>query len=100
MELTGPFGDEIRSRNLLMERLRCCHGASVNNIQVDEQSITQHIVYALHTSGYCPRLIAMDIRRDNRGDICLTEEELFQFSLENQDLLEYLKEVQFNRSFD
>jgi hypothetical protein len=26
MELSGPFGDEIKSRNLLLERLRCCHG--------------------------------------------------------------------------
>lgn len=25
-EFSGPFGDEIKSRNLLLERLRRCHG--------------------------------------------------------------------------
>lgn len=33
-ELAGPFGDEIKSRNLLLERLRCCHGLYFDKLTI------------------------------------------------------------------
>jgi hypothetical protein len=94
-ELNGPFGDEIKSRNLLLDRIRSCHGASLATIPVNEHSINQHIIYACHTAGNCPRQIAMEVRKELRGDLSLNEDELFRFSLENKDILNDLREVGF-----
>jgi hypothetical protein len=67
----------------------------LNNIQVNENSLNQHVLYALHTAGNCPRQVAMDVRKETRGDIQCAEDELFLFSINNVDILEAIEKVNF-----
>lgn len=68
----------------------------MNNIQVNESSINQHVLYACHTAGNCPRQVSMEVRKELRGELSLSEDELFNFSLENKDLLDDLEKVSFS----
>ncbi|CAD5216514.1 unnamed protein product [Bursaphelenchus xylophilus] len=91
-ELAGKNGAEIKKRCKLLESIRLRYGSSLQSIPLNQQSLSEVLNLTLRTAGYCPRSVAMGVRKEKRGVISCASDELFLYSLENPQVLEKLSE--------
>lgn len=92
-ELNGEYGEEIKSRNKLLEEIRATFGKSLQQINVNQLNLTEFLKLTLKTAGFCPMNKSMAIRKEKRGQIMCSDDELFQFSLKNPHVVQQLEKV-------
>ncbi|CAD5211987.1 unnamed protein product [Bursaphelenchus okinawaensis] len=92
-ELAGKNGLEIKKRCKLLEEIRLKYGHSLQSIPVDQKNITEILNLTLQTSGFCPRNVAMNVRKEKRGLISCADDELLQYSLKNPQVIQKLSEA-------
>ncbi|KAI6243001.1 hypothetical protein M3Y99_00210900 [Aphelenchoides fujianensis] len=91
-ELEGEFGEEIARRNERMEEIRKQHGQSLAQLPITKNNVSEMLLLALQTAGFCPQAVAQNERRKFRGDLLCSEDDLFQFSLQHPKIVEKLQE--------